>query len=541
MAYKKFNALFLPNTLKTQLKRYLLLGLIFVFSNLLFNKSAFANQHCEINQISPQITSVNTLNKQTPLRLKIQSGRVQYSVNCQLQQAGVLSFNRSTLERFEWRQNDEIHNPIRYNKPAYFIDSGATTALLTLYSPVEFRPVFKWQPMPVFIQKSQQQNLILGLFYGLCITLILYVLIMGSRLNDDTFKLYSLYIFCIGGFILMQEGQLYLFLTSQHSSSLFNIYLLFIGLCVLSATWFICALLQIKTSWPKVDTALKCFAAVVMLFSVLQILFKTPQVWALLSKATGYVTLCIVGCFFVLSALQARKGIREATLVFIALSFVFVSMIFRILLIDESPFMRRYGLIIAFAVESFLLAVAVSRRISRMRIAKKRAETEADYDHLCGILNRRGWCKKSADLIEHHIKSDGVLCLIYIDLDDFKQINDTHGHAVGDQALCKVAHHLKAIVRSNDAIGRLGGDEFVVLAHFYTKAQVSPKVHFLKTELAKLFIDHNTEQLAIKASVGSAVFSDPPKNIDELLKAGDAAMYHEKLKRKATPLTLVDL
>ena len=55
--------------------------------------------------------------------------------------------------------------------------------------------------------------------------------------------------------------------------------------------------------------------------------------------------------FFVLSALQARKGIREATLVFIALSFVFVSMVFRILLIDESPFMRRYGLIIAFAVE----------------------------------------------------------------------------------------------------------------------------------------------------------------------------------------------
>ena len=181
-----------------------------------------------------------------------------------------------------------------------------------------------------------------------------------------------------------------------------------------------------------------------MLFSVLQILFKTPQVWALLSKATGYVTLCIVGCFFVLSALQARKGIREATLVFIALSFVFVSMVFRILLIDESPFMRRYGLIIAFAVESFLLAVAVSRRISRMRIAKKRAETEADYDHLCGILNRRGWCKKSADLIEHHIKSGGVLCLIYIDLDDFKQINDNHGHAVGDQALCKSCSPLKS-------------------------------------------------------------------------------------------------
>ncbi|MEL0606660.1 GGDEF domain-containing protein, partial [Pseudoalteromonas undina] len=68
---------------------------------------------------------------------------------------------------------------------------------------------------------------------------------------------------------------------------------------------------------------------------------------------------------------------------------------------------------------------------SRMRIAHKRAETEADYDPLCSIFIRRGWAKKSSSLLDLHTKKGGVLCLMYIVLDDFKQINDTYGVAVG--------------------------------------------------------------------------------------------------------------
>jgi len=540
MVFKKLNFLAVLTYCSQRFKKYTLLFIGTFFTTLLFSNPALAKQTCDVSQIYPLETSVKTLYADETVSLGIRHGKNQFLINCQLQQEGVFSFNRSTLERFEWQQKDKILPPIKHNKPAFIIQQGETSAVLTLYSPMQFRPTFKWQPIKVFMQKSQQQNLILGLFYGLCITLILYVLIMGSRLEDDIFKLYSLYIFCIGGFVLLQEGQLYLFLSTYHNNILFNIYLLFIGFSVISATWFICALLQIKTTWPKIALFLKFLAFIVMLFCILQTLFKTPQMWNIAGKVTGYTTLVIIAVVFVLSAWQARKGVREAALVFIALSFVFVSMVFRILLINESPFMRRYGLIIAFAVESFLLAVAVSRRISRMRIAQKRAETEADYDHLCGILNRRGWAKKSTELIKSHTKKGGVLCLMYIDLDDFKQINDNYGHATGDEALRKVAHYLKSSIRNNDVVGRLGGDEFVVLAHFYTNAQVSPKVHQLNTGINQLMLTSNNEFIAIKASVGNTVFSEPPHNIDEILKAGDTAMYHEKLQRKVKPLTLVD-
>jgi hypothetical protein len=76
--------------------------------------------------------------------------------------------------------------------------------------------------------------------------------------------------------------------------------------------------------------------------------------WTIAGHIMAYSSLFIVAVIFTLAAMQALKGVREATLVFVALSFVLVSMIFRVLLINQSPFMQRYGFVLAFAVESFL-------------------------------------------------------------------------------------------------------------------------------------------------------------------------------------------
>lgn len=533
MADKKHHKNTVPNILHGGAK-YVFLFFIYLIA---FNSNA--GDFCDITPLNSQ-SSPSSLQPNTTSELQAKRGTNQFQLNCLLKRGGVLSFLRPGLDDFTWQQNGVIKQPLKSAQVAFLMDSGNFTAIITVESKLNYTPRFKWQNTQVFFKETQQHNLIMGAFYGLCITLIFYVFIMGYRLHDKIFKLYSAYIFCIGSFILLQEGQLYLFITDHVSSLLFDLYLLSIGLTVLSATWFMCALLELNNRWPKTSKILKIMAGIVMCFSLIKILFSNTLIWQIAGNIMAYGSLIIVTVIFVLAAQQARKGIREATLVFVALSLVLVSMIFRVLLINQSPFMQRYGFILAFAVESFLLAVAVSRRISRMRIAQKRAETEADYDHLCGILNRRGWGKKSSELIELHAKKGGVLCLMYIDLDDFKQINDNYGHAVGDEALCKVAASLKSIVRTSDAVGRLGGDEFVVLAHFYSKAQVSPKTHHLKIELDKLAITHNDQSIAIKASIGSSVFSEPPKNIDEILKAGDTAMYHEKLQRKVKPLTLVD-
>lgn len=534
MSYKS-SRLILPPSKSKGYPLYILITLLALF--ITFN--SHAADTCKIKHLNTS-TPASALKVNIPSELTAKRGVNQYQISCSVENGGVLSFLRPGLDSFTWQQNNTVKTPLKAGQVAYLMDSGKFTATITLKSKLNYTPRFKWQPTPTYFKKAQQNSLIMGSFYGLCITLIFYVLIMGHRLNESVFKLYSIYIFCIGSFILLQEGQVYLFVTQHVSGVIFNLYLLSIGLTVLSATWFMLALLETNERWPKLTMFLKTLACIVMLFAVLKMLVTNLLFWTIAGHIMAYSSLFIVAVIFTLAAMQALKGVREATLVFVALSFVLVSMIFRVLLINQSPFMQRYGFVLAFAVESFLLAVAVSRRISRMRIAQKRAETEADYDHLCGILNRRGWAKKSAELIKFHAKKGGVLCLMYIDLDDFKLINDNYGHATGDQALCKVAHNLKSSVRKHDAVGRLGGDEFVVLAHFYTKAQVSPKIHHLKTHLNQLTINHNDQVIAVKASVGSTVFSEPPNNIDEILKAGDTAMYHEKLQRKVKPLTLVD-
>ena len=91
---------------------------------------------------------------------------------------------------------------------------------------------------------------------------------------------------------------------------------------------------------------------------------------------------------------------------FSALSIVLFSMVFRIVLLDSIPFVQRYGFIIAFAVESFMLAIAVSRRIGRIAVAKERAENDANMDILCNILNRRGFTLKAQQLISMQRQSD---------------------------------------------------------------------------------------------------------------------------------------
>ena len=111
-------------------------------------------------------------------------------------------------------------------------------------------------------------------------------------------------------------------------------------------------------------------------------------------------------------------------------------------LTDYSPFIQRYGFVIAFTIESLLLAIAVGRRIQRLSYAKKQAERHANFDHLCHIYNRRGWSLKANDLLAEHKQRGGVLCFLYIDLDRFKAINDTYGHDVGDKVLCKGQHYV---------------------------------------------------------------------------------------------------
>ena len=118
--------------------------------------------------------------------------------------------------------------------------------------------------------------------------------------------------------------------------------------------------------------------------------------------------------------------------------------------------------------------------------------------------------------------------LFFIDLDQFKPINDQHGHEMGDAVLKRVSERLKSCVRQSDLVCRLGGDEFVVLTPDY-KDQETTRVmaEQMCDAIAKPYVIGD-KQLTLGASIGIAHYPDDGRSIDELISHSDSAMYRAK-------------
>jgi diguanylate cyclase (GGDEF)-like protein len=128
---------------------------------------------------------------------------------------------------------------------------------------------------------------------------------------------------------------------------------------------------------------------------------------------------------------------------------------------------------------------------------------------------------------------DGVTAVVFVDLDDFKQVNDILGHAAGDAVLVEVAGRLRALVRSEDLVGRLAGDEFVVVCRLADRDRdVRALAERIGAALAVPVVAGDRE-VTVSASVGVA-FLDPDVGADVLLERADAAMYRSKDAGKAT-------
>jgi len=153
-------------------------------------------------------------------------------------------------------------------------------------------------------------------------------------------------------------------------------------------------------------------------------------------------------------------------------------------------------------------------------------------DQLTGILNRRGFESELEHVLERARRYGEQGAIIYIDLDHFKQVNDTYGHPAGDAVLSEVASILGEGVRGTDYVARLGGDEFVVLLVNATKGQVHNRARLLEQELNHAHVQWMGNTLPISASTGVQLYNK--SNCDkELLEKADAAMYEQKQKRHA--------
>lgn len=175
--------------------------------------------------------------------------------------------------------------------------------------------------------------------------------------------------------------------------------------------------------------------------------------------------------------------------------------------------------------------------ISERKTAERKIEQLAFFDPLTGLPNRR--------LLRDRLKQAITLCsrknqhgaLIFLDLDNFKNVNDLYGHQVGDGLLCQVANRLTKILRESDTVARLGGDEFVVLLEDLASSdeEAAAQVEHIGSKMLRALREPylvDRQRFSNSASLGVVLFKDEQHTADELMQQADLSMYSSKAAGK---------
>ena len=153
---------------------------------------------------------------------------------------------------------------------------------------------------------------------------------------------------------------------------------------------------------------------------------------------------------------------------------------------------------------------------------------QANFDALTALPNRRMLRQRLEQDIEYCRREKLRIALLFIDLDHFKEVNDTLGHDRGDQLLVQAATRIRECLRAGDTVARMGGDEFTVVLHALTdENQVEPIVQSILRALSSAF-HLGTEQAFVSASIGVTIFPDDGTEIEDLLRHADQALYVAK-------------
>lgn len=165
---------------------------------------------------------------------------------------------------------------------------------------------------------------------------------------------------------------------------------------------------------------------------------------------------------------------------------------------------------------------------SQQRAIHAQMEQLAFYDPLTGLENRRLFKDRLEQSIKQVRRNKGVMALLFIDLDDFKYVNDTFGHDVGDELLIEVAKRLKQCVREEDIVARLGGDEFTVILSNLKDSKSASRVAAKIIKSLQIPITVDKQKLNISGSIGITVAPEDSMDANELMRNADLAMYRAK-------------
>ena len=464
--------------------------------------------------------------------------------------------------------------------PAVFYLRVASSSVVTV-------PLALWS-RDAFAARERQSQLVYGLFYGLVAAMFLYNFGLLLALRDPIYFYYVAYVGSFGLALLVFDGFAYEHLWPAHVWWANQALATAFAATIVFASQFSRSFLATSVHEPHLDRFAQGVTWAGALIAVCSAtgfgLQYSHAMQAISAIAAIGATLSLVIAFRGLA-----RGYRPARFFLLAWGVLLVFIVMAALrnfALVPSNFLTMNGLHIGVAFDVLLLSFGLGDRINLLRreklqaqaallestqrqerelgqrvvertaqledanrklrieaqerdaLVQKLAEDEtrmrhlAQHDALTGLPNRLSLQERFALATEYAKRNEHKIAVMLLDLDHFKELNDTRGHAAGDEALVALAGRLRTTVRGADTVARLGGDEFVVLASDLDDRTAVQSVLEKLSDVIGIPITAGGGAWTLSASIGVAFYPDDGAALDDLLRLADAAMYSDKAARK---------
>ncbi|WP_296750503.1 diguanylate cyclase [Thiobacillus sp.] len=376
--------------------------------------------------------------------------------------------------------------------------------------------------------RQMQQQLSYGLVYGFLLALIAYNAILYASLRTSSYLSYALYLLAFIAMNVAYTGHGFAWLWPGATGWQQWSHPALIVAYGIAGLMFALRFLELRANFPRLRRAVIAYCAAGAGLLAAAILAGSQE-YALL-VAFGFVfafTLVMPA----LGILAVRAGQKAARYFLLAACAAMVGAVLTTLstwgFIPFNGWTFR-AVEIGMLADATLLALALAYRFRVGQEERLRAERLAQLDPLTGLSNRRAFYDLTTPLWSNALRHGHDLSVVLLDLDRFKQLNDSYGHAHGDAVLKAVAGVLRNGVRQGDVLARWGGEEFIVLLPETGGTEAAALAERLRAAIAALRVPREDGETRVTASFGVARLEDRGGTLDALIAHADANLYRAK-------------
>jgi len=389
--------------------------------------------------------------------------------------------------------------------------------------------------VPIYLMDSEssrireaRQEISYGLLYGFLLALIAYNAILSASFRSSRYLFYSLYLTLFMTMNIAYSGHGFAWIWPESLAWQQWSNPVLIMLYGVSGLLFANRFLDVEKHFPRVRRAIIAYCLLFGGAFAMAVLFGDQRVALLVSFTFVFLFTLIMLLLGALSVHSGQKPARYFLLASIAgMSGAVLTTLSTWGFIAFSSWTFR-AVELGMMVDATLLALALSHQFRMLQDAKLSAEQLAHLDPLTGLNNRRSFYEKTDPIWSTASRKGRDAAIISIDIDLFKQINDTYGHVHGDETLIAVATALSRSIRLGDVLARWGGEEFIVFMPETNLPEAVALAERLRAAVAQIRVPHAKGETAITASFGVAQKDADHATLDALISAADDYLYQSK-------------